>query len=76
MVAEFHSEIGDTEAGFAEADAVHEQLVVRLVCAELLREEPGLTDDVFLGAHTCLSLERQLAERFLDRWMREEVASA
>jgi hypothetical protein len=51
-----------------EADAVHEQLVIRQVCGELLRTEPGLVDDVFWGAHTCLDLESRMATRMLERW--------
>ena len=54
-----------------EADAVHEQLVIRQVCAELLRVEPALLDDVFWGAHTCLDLESRMATGMLDRWAAE-----
>jgi len=50
------------------ADAVHEQSAVRDICGSLLREEPGLRDDVYLGAFTCLDLENRLAHWFLDRW--------
>jgi len=51
-----------------EADAVHEQLAVRTICAGLLSAEPELEDDVWFGAHTCLDLESRLAAYLLDRW--------
>jgi hypothetical protein len=51
-----------------EADAVHEQLAVRTICAGLLDAEPGLTDDVWFGAFTCLDLEDRVARRVLAGW--------
>jgi hypothetical protein len=51
-----------------EADAVHEQLAVRVVCGTLLEAEPALADDVFFGAFTCLDLEDRFAGAMLDRW--------
>ncbi|MCW2796733.1 iron-containing redox enzyme family protein [Nocardioides sp.] len=51
-----------------EADAVHEQLAVRTVCGSLVAQEPGLTDDVYFGAFTCLDLENRVAVRMLSRW--------
>ena len=51
-----------------EADAVHEQLAVRMICAPLVEAEPGLADDVFFGAFTCVDLERRLAQAMLDGW--------
>ncbi|MDO9494939.1 MAG: iron-containing redox enzyme family protein, partial [Nocardioides sp.] len=51
-----------------EADAVHEQLAVRAICGELLAVEPGLRDDVYFGAFTCLDLEDRLAHHLLTRW--------
>jgi hypothetical protein len=50
------------------ADAVHEQLAVRTICGSLLDEEPGLRDDMFFGAFTCLDLEDRFARRMLDAW--------
>lgn len=44
-----------------QADAVHEQLAVRVICASLLKAEPQLVDDVFFGAFTCLDLEDRFA---------------
>jgi hypothetical protein len=51
-----------------EADAVHEQLAVRVVCGTLLDAEPALVDDVFFGAFTCLDLEDRFAAAMLDGW--------
>jgi hypothetical protein len=51
-----------------EADAVHEQLAVRTICAALVAEEPQLVDDVVFGAFTCLDLEDRYAQRMLDGW--------
>ena len=50
------------------ADAAHEQLAVRGICATLLDQEPGLRDDVFFGAFTCLDLEARTAQYLLERW--------
>ena len=54
------------------ADAVHEQVAVRAICGTLVEQEPGLHDDVFFGAFTCLDLEARTAEYLLGRW--EEAA--
>jgi len=51
-----------------EADAVHEQLAVRMICDALVAEEPALADDVLFGAFTCLDLEDRLATRLLGEW--------
>ena len=51
-----------------EADAVHEQLAVRVVCKSLLDAEPALSDDVFFGAFTCLDLEDRFAGVMLEAW--------
>ena len=51
-----------------EADAVHEQLAVRTICAALVAEEPQLVDDIVFGAFTCLDLEDRYAQRMLDGW--------
>lgn len=51
-----------------EADAVHEQLAVRLICEPLIAAEPDLEDDVWFGAWTCLDLEARLARHLLERW--------
>jgi hypothetical protein len=49
-----------------EADAVHEQLAIRSICAGLVEEEPQLIGDVFFGAFTCLDLESRFAASFLE----------
>ena len=51
-----------------EADAIHEQLAVRVVCGSLLDAEPALVDDVFFGAFTCLDLEDRFAGAMLEAW--------
>ena len=51
-----------------EADAVHEQLAVRAVCAPLVAGEPDLLPDVLLGAFSCLDLEDRFASRMLAEW--------
>lgn len=51
-----------------EADAVHEQLAVRMICGPLVEAEPGLLPDVFFGAFTCLDLEARFARSVLDGW--------
>ena len=59
-------------AEHVEADAVHEQLAVRAICAGLLEEEPELEEDVWFGAFTCLDLEARVAHTMLARWGVEE----
>jgi hypothetical protein len=51
-----------------EADAVHEQLAVRSICAPLVAEDPNTADDVYFGAFSCLDLEDRLAARLLATW--------
>jgi hypothetical protein len=51
-----------------EADAVHEQLAVRLICQPLIEAEPETEDDVWFGAYSCLDLEDRVAHHFLERW--------
>jgi ribosomal protein L30/L7E len=69
-------EMQDYYLEHVEADAVHEQLAVRVICASLLEEEDGLLDDVFLGAFSCLDLEDRLARRLLARWAPAERTEA
>lgn len=51
-----------------EADAVHEQLAIREICAPLVEAEPHLAGDVLLGAAVCVALEADLAEHLLEEW--------
>ena len=64
----FPREMIDYYGEHVEADAVHEQLAVRVVCGALLEAEPALADDVFFGAFTCLELEDRFAGAMLDAW--------
>jgi hypothetical protein len=61
-------EMQDYYLEHVEADAVHEQLAVRVICAALLEDEPALRDDVFFGAFCCLDLEDRFASHLLSRW--------
>lgn len=61
----FPGEMIDYYDEHVEADAVHEQLAIRSICAGLLEEEPQLVGDVFFGAFTCLDLESRFAASFL-----------
>ena len=58
------------------ADAVHDQLACRGICAALVAEEPALAEDVFLGAFTCLDLEARYAARMLAAWETEAAVEA
>ena len=62
-----------------EADAVHEQVAVRDICAALVADEPELHDDVLFGAAACLHLAALSGAELLERWAPEsralEVAS-
>ncbi|MBB5790020.1 iron-containing redox enzyme family protein [Jiangella mangrovi] len=51
-----------------EADAVHEQLAVRTICAALVEEEPAQAAEVAFGALACLGLEDRFAQRMLAEW--------
>ncbi len=59
-----------------EADAVHEQLALRGICAELVKATPELEADVVLGAAACLALEARFATRLLEAWDDQEHAAA
>lgn len=51
-----------------EADAVHEQIAAHDLCGALVSDEPGLLDDVLLGAATCLAMDAAVAAHALDAW--------
>jgi hypothetical protein len=55
-----------------EADAVHEQLMARAVCAELAAADPRAENDVLFGAATCLVLEALAHAPVLEAWQRGE----
>jgi hypothetical protein len=51
-----------------EADALHEQLALRGICAELVRQDGSLERGVFFGAAVCLYLDVLAGEHMLDAW--------
>jgi hypothetical protein len=51
-----------------EADAVHEQVAFRDICAAVVAEQPRLLPDVLFGAATCLHLDAVSAGLLLDAW--------
>ena len=55
-------------AEHVEADAVHEQLAVRTIVGGLLADDPGLEEDAWFGAFTCLDLEDRFGRRMLRAW--------
>ena len=48
-----------------EADAVHEQVATRDICAALVEQEPGLAEDVSFGVAVSLLMDELLAEHVL-----------
>lgn len=69
------SELVDYYAEHVEADAVHEQLAVRVIGAALLADDPQLEEDLWFGAFTALDLEDRFARSVMRRWeTREAVA--
>lgn len=62
---DFPAEVATYFEEHIEADAVHEQLAARDICANL---EPQLHEDVLFGAQVCLYLDDLLAEDLLTRW--------
>jgi hypothetical protein len=51
-----------------EADAVHEQIASRDLCAPLVAEEPALRDDVLFGAAACILLDQRATAAVLEAW--------
>jgi hypothetical protein len=51
-----------------EADAVHEQLALRDICADLVSADPSLEEDVLFGAAACLVVDAVAGERMLEAW--------
>jgi hypothetical protein len=51
-----------------EADAVHEEVALRSICAAAVAAEPGLRDDVLFGAAACLTIDTLAAQEMLGRW--------
>ncbi|MDR7385664.1 iron-containing redox enzyme family protein [Promicromonospora iranensis] len=57
-----------------EADSVHEQIAARDLAGRLVEQEPGLRDDVLLGAAACLAIEGDLGAYALSRWEQGSTA--
>jgi hypothetical protein len=51
-----------------EADAVHEQLAFRDICAVLVADDPGVEADVLMGATAYLQSEARAGQAMLDAW--------
>ena len=51
-----------------EADAVHEEVALRSICAAAVAAEPALRSDVLFGAAACLAIDIVVAEEMLVRW--------
>ena len=51
-----------------EADAIHELLAARDICATLAEDEPDQAAEILFGAFTCLDLEARLATALLTSW--------
>ncbi|KQT89434.1 hypothetical protein ASG49_16880 [Marmoricola sp. Leaf446] len=63
-----------------EADSVHEHLAAHDICGAMVAEEPGLREDVLVGAAVCLHLDELSALELTERWnptapTAQEVAS-
>jgi Iron-containing redox enzyme len=69
---------GETAAAYfdehVEADAVHEQLALRAICARIAAEDASLLGDIFFGAAVCLWLEERSGRDMLRQW--EQGASS
>lgn len=57
-----------------EADAVHEHVAIRDICATLVTDEPALREDVLFGAAACLHLAALSGAELLERWAPESQA--
>lgn len=70
--------LGDAVARYfdehVEADAVHEHVASRSICAALVDEEPALRADVLFGATACVLLDEVSAERTLADWKHRGTA--
>lgn len=51
-----------------EADAVHEQVSLRMICGSLAQDDPGLLEDIVAGAAACLVMDAAVAQFVLERW--------
>jgi hypothetical protein len=64
--------LGDAVAAYfhehVEADAVHEQVAAREICAAYVSEDPRRRDDVLFGAACLLHLDTCFGGELLERW--------
>lgn len=51
-----------------EADAVHEQVAARDICANLIQGEPDLESDLLLGAAACVWLDGVVGTQMVETW--------
>jgi hypothetical protein len=67
----------DTVAAYfhehVEADATHEQIALRDICAALVEDEPQLHDDVLFGVAACLYVDAVVATHVLDAWSSSDI---
>ncbi len=57
-----------------EADAVHEQVAMRDICAGLVEEDPTMLGDIAFGVAACLELDLRSARHLLDSWAAGETS--
>jgi hypothetical protein len=64
--------LGESVAAYfhehVEADAVHEQVAAREICAAYVSEDPSRRDDVLFGAACLLHLDALFGAELLERW--------
>ncbi|UDY24859.1 iron-containing redox enzyme family protein [Nocardioides sp. Kera G14] len=73
---DFPPEMVEYYTEHVEADAVHEQLAVRSICAPMIADQPSVEADIWFGAFTCLDQENQVAELLLGQWQQHEGEAA
>jgi hypothetical protein len=64
----FDERVTDYFDEHVEADAVHEQLAIRSICAPLVEEHPDLHHDVLLGASACVRLDALAGHQMTEAW--------
>src|SRR4051794_19780924 len=71
-------EFGDDAADYfdehVEADAVHEQLAIRGICAPIADADPRMLEDIFFGAAVCLALDDRVGDHLLRHWERDTTS--
>lgn len=69
---EFPESIIDYYEEHVEADAVHEQLAIRLICEPLAQGDPDMRSNIVFGAFTCMDLEDRFARHLLEKWENDD----